>query len=145
MSSTARDVFAHSLELLERGEVDRWVDLFAPDGVLEIPFPLPGFPDRIAGTAALREYMAVFPEQLRVRFHEPAYHPTQDDGVVVAELSSDATALASGATFQQRYVSIVTVRDGRITLFRDYWNPLAVIEALGGPEAFAKAAESVSR
>ena len=74
-----------------------------------------------------------------------ALHPTQDDGVVVAELSSDATALATGSTFQQRSVSIVTVRDGRITLFRDYWYPWAVIEALGGPEAFARAAESVSR
>lgn len=137
--SEARDIFARSLELMEAGEVGKWVDLFAPDGVLEIPFPLPGLPDRIAGTDALREYMAVVPQQLKLKFGTPTYHLTEDPGVVVVELTSEGTALATDTRFHQRYVSIVTVREGKITLFRDYWNPWIIIEAVGGPEAFAKA------
>lgn len=135
--SEAREVFARSVELMEAGRIEEWVDLFAPDGVLEIPFPLPGLPDRIAGTEALRQYMAVVPQQLTLKFGTPTYHQTEDPGVVVVEVTSEGTALATGSRFHQRYVSIVTVREGKITLFRDYWNPWVIIEAVGGPQAFA--------
>lgn len=33
-----------------------------------------------------------------------------------------------------RYISVITVRDGEIADYRDYWNPLAVAAALGGAE-----------
>jgi len=34
--------------------------------------------------------------------------------------------------YRMRYVAILTARDGEIARYRDYWNPLAGAELLGG-------------
>lgn len=135
----ARDVFAHGLELVAAGRIREWVDLFAGDGVLEFPFPPPGFPARIEGAEALYEHMKDFPEQLQVSFSAPVYHDAADPELVIAEFTSEGTALATGRAFRQSYLSLVWVSGGRITRFRDYWNPWVIIEALGGPAALAQA------
>ncbi|WP_329258475.1 nuclear transport factor 2 family protein [Actinoallomurus sp. NBC_01490] len=33
----------------------------------------------------------------------------------------------TGDPFDMTYIAVVTVEDGRITFYRDYWNPLAVL------------------
>ena len=35
---------------------------------------------------------------------------------------------ATGAPYEQSYVSVLTVRDGLIVRYRDYWNPLRSAE-----------------
>jgi ketosteroid isomerase-like protein len=53
----------------------------------------------------------------------------------VAEFACDATAVASGNTFRMDYVGLLTVVDGKVKLYRDYWNPLVAIRAMGGLDA----------
>lgn len=38
----------------------------------------------------------------------------------------------------RRTISVLRTRDGQILLYRDFWNPLRHLEALGGVEAAAK-------
>jgi ketosteroid isomerase-like protein len=38
-------------------------------------------------------------------------------------------ALARGAPYENIYVAVVVVRDGAITGYRDYWNPLAALDS----------------
>jgi ketosteroid isomerase-like protein len=38
-----------------------------------------------------------------------------------------------------RYVGVVTLRDGKIINYRDYWNPLVAAAALGGLDAMVSA------
>ena len=137
--TTARELFARNMELVSSGRITEWVDLFAEDGVLEFPFPPPGFPTRIEGRAALYEHMRSFPEQLEVRFSEPVFYDTADPDLVIADFTSEGTALATGRTFRQAYLSIVWLRDGKIVRYRDFWDPWVIVEALGGPEVFAAA------
>jgi len=130
-------VFAHSLELISSARIKEWVSLFTPDGVLEFPFPLPGFPLKVEGTAALLEHMKRFPEQLEVKFSAPTYYRAADPELVIADFTSEGTALMTGQKFQQAYLSMLWVRDGKIRRYRDFWNPWVIIEALGGPAVFA--------
>jgi ketosteroid isomerase-like protein len=58
---------------------------------------------------------------------------------VIFEFSCSGEGVATGAPYNQLYVSVVTLRDGRIAHYRDYWNPLVVLTALGGTEAAAAA------
>ncbi len=37
----------------------------------------------------------------------------------------------SGARYDQDYVSVIDFLDGRISCYRDYWNPLIAQAALG--------------
>ncbi|MBL4733431.1 MAG: hypothetical protein JKY82_12710 [Rhizobiaceae bacterium] len=43
-------------------------------------------------------------------------------------------ALNTGARYDQNYISVVRVQGGRIVHYRDYWNPLILLEAVGGVE-----------
>ncbi|MFJ6573905.1 nuclear transport factor 2 family protein [Streptomyces sp. NPDC091292] len=42
-------------------------------------------------------------------------------------------AVAKGRAYDNHFVSVVTIRDRRITHWRDYLDPLAVLDALGIP------------
>ncbi len=138
-ASSAREIFTRSLEYISSAKIQEWVGLFTDDGVLEFPFPLPGFPERVEGTTALQEYMKIFPTQLKVEFSEPVYYETADPGLLIAEFTSEGTALMTGNKFRQRYLSILWIRDGKISRYRDFWNPWVIIDALGGPEVLAQA------
>ncbi|MFN3211025.1 MAG: nuclear transport factor 2 family protein [Roseovarius sp.] len=38
----------------------------------------------------------------------------------------------TGARYDQDYISVVRVRNGKIIHYRDYWNPLVLLSAVGG-------------
>jgi uncharacterized protein len=46
--------------------------------------------------------------------------------VAIIEMTMTGTVTATGAPYEQSYVVVLTVRDGLIARYRDYWNPLKV-------------------
>jgi uncharacterized protein len=134
----AQAVFARNLEMVAQARIREWVDLFAEDGTLEFPYCPPGIPWRFTGHEALYEHMRHFPEQLDLTFSEPVFHETTDPELVIAEFTGTGTAVPTGRPVNQTFISVVRTRDGRITLFRDFWNPLVILEALGGMDALAE-------
>lgn len=138
----AEQALLRNLELLVDGRVEEWVNLFAPDGVLEFPYAPPGWPDRFQGHAAIHDHMRKFPEHLKVSFHNIRFHPVSDPELVIAEFDGEGTALSTGRSFQQTYISVIWTEDGRITRYRDFWNPVRLMDALGGAEAATRAVES---
>ncbi|WP_101257100.1 nuclear transport factor 2 family protein [Streptomyces barkulensis] len=137
-------LFAHSLELLSQGKVEEWVGLFADDGVLEFPYPAPGFPTTMRGRDELLAQMRMFAEQLRADFSEPEFYAVTDDGLLVAAYTADCTLVATGGRYRQTYLSVVRFDNGRITLFRDFWNPWLVMEAAGGEVAWKQAIQALA-
>ena len=54
-------------------------------------------------------------------------------GVVVLEYASQGRAVRTGAAYSNRYVSVITVTDRKVTRWRDYLDPIAVFDAVGWP------------
>lgn len=52
----------------------------------------------------------------------------------VLEFSGKAYANASGARYDQDYVSVLDLRGGLISRYSDYWNPLIVLAAADGAD-----------
>ncbi|MEV4297202.1 nuclear transport factor 2 family protein [Microbispora rosea] len=50
--------------------------------------------------------------------------------MLVVELETRAVVAATGAPYQGRSVQVFRIRDGRILLLRDYWNPMGLADAL---------------
>ncbi|MCV7168420.1 nuclear transport factor 2 family protein [Mycobacterium manitobense] len=124
-----------ALDLLVRQDMAGFADLWADDGVIEFPFAAPGYPERVVGREAVAEYMRGYPDLLRIEdFPHKVVHETVDPGVVIVEFEAAGTVVASGAPYRMRYIAVITVRDGRIQSYRDYWSPLAAAEAMGGTE-----------
>ncbi len=102
--------------------------------MLEFPYAPAGFPESVKGKTELHEYMKNFPEHFEVEFTDLRFHETTDPALVIAEFASRGTALATGRPYNQRYISLVETRDGRISRYVDYWNPQVAAESLRGAE-----------
>ncbi|WP_237572871.1 nuclear transport factor 2 family protein [Mycolicibacterium lacusdiani] len=136
----AQAVVDRALELLIAQDVAGFAGLWAEDGVLEFPFAAPGFPRRLEGRAAVAEYMSGYPDILRIReFPAVVVHQSVDPDVVIVEFEAAGTVVATGAPYRMRYIAVITVRDGEIGSYRDYWSPAAAAEVVGGSSELSDA------
>jgi len=131
--ATASDLFRHGLGLLLDKDIDAWVGLWADDGVAEFPFAPDGWPRRLEGREAVAAYMRHYPDHIDLHdFPELRIHETTDARTVVVEMRGVGRLVRTDAPFDMTYIVVVTVEDGRFTSYRDYWNPLAVLEPGAG-------------
>jgi uncharacterized protein len=124
-SATSADVLAQRRRLILGGDADGFADLFAPDGVIELPFAPPGAPSRLEGREAIRAYSRHFVAlPLRLEDFEVAeLYQTQDPEVVIVEMRTNATLTTTGQSFAATSIQILRIREGQIVLFRDFANP----------------------
>ena len=103
-----------------------------------MPFAPPGAPSRLDGREAIREYSRyVLALPVRLEDVEVAeVYQTQDPEVVIEEVRSKATLTTTGRSFVTTSIQIYRIRDGRISLFRDFANPrvLEDVTKEPGPE-----------
>ncbi|MBX9608612.1 MAG: nuclear transport factor 2 family protein [Gammaproteobacteria bacterium] len=114
-------------------EATRFVDMMAEDGVMEFPFAPTGLTSRLDGRATVAAHLASLDGL--VAFHAMpvrAVHRTTDPAVTIIEFDGTGRGLATERPYEQAYISVITVRQGRIALYRDYWNPLVILDAMGG-------------
>ncbi|GAA2086045.1 nuclear transport factor 2 family protein [Streptomyces albiaxialis] len=125
-TATPEQVFREGLRLLEQNDFDAWTGLFAEDGVMEFPYAPEGAPRRVEGREGIAAYMRPFPEHMEVHeLKDIVIHTTGDPRTAVVEFSSAGRAVATDEPFALSYVVFLTVDEhGRITRYRDYWNPL---------------------
>lgn len=116
-----------------------FLDMFAEDGVMEFPYAYAGLPRRIEGREAMADHLAMLATLISIdRMGEPVITQTTDAGTVVLEFEGFGTGIETGGPYEQRYVSIIRTREGRIVHYKDYWNPLAVLVALRGAGEVAR-------
>lgn len=128
--------FRRGLESLVAKDVAGWVSMWAEDGTMEFPYAPPGYPQRLDGKAAIRDYMRDYPSKVEIKtFTIDAFHQTVDPSVVIVEFAVDGRAVQTDRPYTMRYVGVVTLRDGKIMAYRDYWNPLVAAAAFGGTDA----------
>jgi ketosteroid isomerase-like protein len=58
-------------------------------------------------------------------------HETTDSEVVIAEYQLHGELIESGEPFAQRFVMVMTIRDGEIVHSRDYTNPIVGARMMG--------------
>ena len=130
---TPAQVLERRRELLLNQDTDGFADLFAPDGAIELPFAGPDLPSRLDGRQAIRDFSdRTAASPLRIEDLETvALHHTSDPEVVIVELLSQVTVATTGRRFAVRSIQVFRIRDGKILLFRDYFNPNGLAGALG--------------
>ncbi|WP_033437493.1 nuclear transport factor 2 family protein [Saccharothrix sp. NRRL B-16314] len=129
------ELVEHALELLLAKDMAAFAGLWAEHGVIEFPFAPPGYPRRVEGRAAVHEYLRGYPDLLDVRdIADRVLHRTADPEVVVVEFEAAGVVVATGLPYRLRYIAVVTARDGEIRHYREYWDPLAAAEAMGGSD-----------
>jgi uncharacterized protein len=121
-STTLPDWFARAFEGLQDGDIERYLEIYAPDAVHEFPFAAEGAVRRLEGRASIASYLAKLPGQVRfnplqdVRVHEAGE-------VTVIEATGRHRSIPDDAPRDIRYVLIITRRNGLVTHVRDYMGP----------------------
>ncbi|MFB7170827.1 nuclear transport factor 2 family protein [Streptomyces sp. NPDC056254] len=123
---TAVELYRHGLELLLRKDIAAWIDLWGTRGVLEFPFAPDGWPSRLEGKASVGAYMRHYPDHIDLHdFPEVMIHQTAVPETIVVEMRGVGRLVKTDTPYDMKYIAVVTVEDGLITSYRDYWNPLA--------------------
>jgi uncharacterized protein len=122
-SIAAPEWFTAALDALRTGDVDRFLQMYDDDAVHEFPFALEGRPERLAGKSAIAEYMKDLPARVQIEsFDEVTVREAGDE--LIVEARAHGVRPGSGAPFDMQYVWFITHKNGRISRFRDYMNPM---------------------
>jgi ketosteroid isomerase-like protein len=95
------------LEGLADGE--HFFDLLAEDVVFDYIITTPGYPRHVA------------------------VHHDPNTGVVVLEYASQGRVVPTATPYANRYISVLTIADRKVSRWRDYLDPVAVFNAVGWP------------
>lgn len=128
--TTARDVF-DNFRNYALGEPHD--ELWAPDVVIEVPFAAGG-PRRHEGRDNFLAATKTSRESLPVRFDEMrniVVHETTEPNRIIVEYELVGTLLTTGKQSSALFIAVMEVRDGLMTLWREYQNTLAIAQALG--------------
>jgi uncharacterized protein len=141
---SARQVLERLLHTTVNGAWEEFLELFAEDAVIEMPFAPPGVP-RVSDGTALRTRIRGMAENRPWTFQRAenvVVHETTNPEVAVFEYEMHGTISATKEPMALSFIMVTTVRDGKIVHTRDYSNPMATARLLGRLPDLVKAFES---
>lgn len=110
-----------------------FMDLVADDIVMTFPFALPGGVTQLNGSAEIAQHLGALSGLITLdRMNKPLVHQTTDPDVAIVEVEGFGVGIPTGEPYEQRYVCVITTRNGRIVHYKDYWNPVVFLRALQG-------------
>jgi ketosteroid isomerase-like protein len=113
---------------------DHFFDLLADDVVFDYIITIPDYPRHVVGRAAVAELYRPYGELFVLdRCFDLAVHRDRETGVVVLEYASEGRVVGTGAAYGNRYISVLTIAERKVTRWRDYLDPIAVFDAIGWP------------
>jgi ketosteroid isomerase-like protein len=112
---------------------DHYYDTLAEDVEFDFLYRFPGWPEKIHGRENLIAAYSGYGNNIKVHKGDKlAVHHDKEKGVVVLEYQVHGTILRTGGAYDNRFVSIVTIKKRKIVRWRDYMDSLAAWTALNG-------------
>lgn len=109
-------------------------DLLAEDVIFDYVISVPGYPRRVQGRRAVAELYRGYGGTMLLRSaDELAVHRDREASVIMLEYAVHGQAVHTGRTYDNHFVSVITIKDRKITRWRDYLDPIAVFNATGWP------------
>ncbi len=135
-NADAEAVIEEFLDALEAMSVERFLKVWHNDGVQVMLYSPEGFPIRLEGKEAIRrQYSSLLTNYMSVSFPDRVFYFTNDSNRVWAEFRGEIQVKATGKYYNNNYVCLFTLRDGRIIEYKEYSNPIILLNAFGGREA----------
>jgi len=102
------------------------------DGVIfESRYHFPGWPVTIQGRANLMTSLSGYGKTIKLHSGDAlVVHRTQDGRVVILKYEVHGRVLSSGAPYDNRLISVITIENRKIVHWRDYMDSLAAWTAL---------------
>jgi ketosteroid isomerase-like protein len=115
---------------------DHYFEVIASDAVFEYRYVFPGFPTRVEGRDALMALYAPYGDSTVLHSADGlVVHRSQDPRVLILEYEVHGKKIRTGNSYDNRFISVVTIEDGKIVHWRDYMDSLAAFTAETGTTA----------
>jgi uncharacterized protein len=130
---TSAQLLARSLDTFLAKDIKGWAALCDENVIVEFPFA-PDFASRkLVGRTAIYEYLKDYPSVIDVqRTPTRKIHATDDPNLAIAEWSVYGRVISNGNPYEMSYATFVNFKNGLIVNYREYWNPMAFMAAMGG-------------
>jgi uncharacterized protein len=133
MHTTPRDLFQQMQQQWFGQPGALTGDLLADDVVIEAPFAPPGRPTRYEGKQKWLDFAnperGAFPIRIDAS-RTRAIHDTTDPNTIVVEYELTGTSTKTNQQATAAFIGVLTARDGKIVLWREYQNTMAIQQAL---------------
>jgi len=115
-----------------------YFDLLADDVVFEYVISVPGYPRRVQGRQNIVDLYRAYDQYMKVHSADNlSIYRDPEASAVVLEYEVHGESVQTGRPYNNRFVSIITVKDRKVTHWRDYLDPVAVFDASGWPDTTA--------
>jgi ketosteroid isomerase-like protein len=129
----ALDPFFNIVQQGLAGQVDgsHYFDTIADHVVFEFRYIFPGWPQTLNSREALMALYAGYGNNIMLHGADAlVVHRSQDAGVVILEYEVHGRTIRTGASYDNRFISVVTIEDRKIVHWRDYMDSLTAMTAL---------------
>jgi hypothetical protein len=132
MRSASELLEAH-LDLMTR-DFESWKALFADDAVMEYVYGQAAHVDSpLVGIEVIAKSVKGFLDAVTdFRPGRLTLRKIEDEQAVLAEFSADAQVRKTGRHYHQDYAIYLRARNGRITFYREYFDPTRIVAAFEG-------------
>ena len=104
--------------------------LFAEEAIVEYPYaPSLGGMARLTKADYRQHLEGILPQMPTILFSNVRVYPLQQEGAYWAEFHGETTIPATGKLYQQDYVVYLTISHDQFSTYREYWNPLLVVQS----------------
>jgi uncharacterized protein len=131
---TALDPFFNIVQQGLAGKVDgsHYFDTIADHAVFEFRYIFPGWPQKLTGREALMALYAGYGNNIILHDADAlVVHRSQDARIVILEYEVHGRIIKTGVSYDNRFISVVTIENHKIVQWRDYMDSLAAMTALG--------------
>ena len=112
---------------------EHFFDTVAEDAVFDFRYRFPGWPPTTRGRASLVAQFSGYGNNIRLHSADGlVVHRAQASSVVILEYDIHGTILAHGVAYDNRFISVITIKNRKIVHWRDYMDSLAAWMALNG-------------
>ncbi len=110
---------------------DHYFDTIAEDAEFEFRYIFPGWPQTVKGRETLMSLYAGYGNNIVLHGADAlVIHRSRDPRVVIIEYEVHGKMVATGASYDNRFISVVTIEDRKIVHWRDYMDSLTAMTAL---------------
>jgi ketosteroid isomerase-like protein len=134
-SFDALDPFFEIVQEGLTGLVDgqHFFDILADDAFFDFRYNFPGWPLTIRGRNNLMDRFSGYGNTIKLHSADRlVVHRSQDSRVVILEYDVHGKILSTGVSYDNRFISVITIENRKIVHWRDYMDSLAAWAALNG-------------
>jgi uncharacterized protein len=107
-----------------------WRALFAEDAVMELPYAPPHVPSVLKGIDSIAASVKGFFEQFSdFQIGVKKIYTVEGEDAAIAEFTATAKVIKTGKTYNQDYILYLRAENGKIALYREYFDGARIVAA----------------